>query len=135
MAASRGVDELLAMAGLDPADGVQIVAANRVASVPFDPALPLLVLAAPTLPLAGGVVAGRHARTSPLAVLTALYPSAHPMRPLPGREERSLGQLTDAGNTTTLSPKFQLHNTALIIPRLNGIPWQEFINVNPIDLF
>lgn len=56
---SRGVDELLAAAAIDAADGVQVVAATRLTSVPFDPSLPLLVLrggpaAAPSLP-------GRHA--------------------------------------------------------------------------
>ena len=137
MAASRGVDELLAAAGLDPADGVQIVAANRMASVPFDPALPLLVLAAPALPLAGGVVPGRHARTSPLAVLAALYPPAHPMRRLPGREQRSLDQLTDAELAShdwlvpALAPLDNLaspHGMAAISARLrapDGCPWDR----------
>ena len=39
--ASRSVDELLAQAALDPANGVQVVAADRLASAAFDPGLPL----------------------------------------------------------------------------------------------
>ncbi len=55
--ASRGVDKLLAAAGIDAADGVQLVAASRLSSVPFDPSLPLLILrggppATPPLPVA-----------------------------------------------------------------------------------
>ncbi len=42
---AAGLDRLLVAAGIDPASGVQAVAAERLASVPFDPALPLLVLA------------------------------------------------------------------------------------------
>jgi len=137
MASSRGVDELLATAGLDAADGVQIVAANRMASVPFDPALPLLVLAAPALPPAGGVVPGRHARTSPLAVLAALYPPGHPLRRLPGTEERSLDQLTDTELAShdwlvpALAPLDNLaspHGMAAISARLrapDGCPWDR----------
>ncbi len=84
MASSRrSVDQLLAGADLDPAAGVSIVAADRLASVAFDPTLPLLVLpatgdAAPPLP-------GRHARSDALGVLAALYPPGHPVRSL-GRE-------------------------------------------------
>lgn len=137
MVSSRGVDELLAAAGLDPAEGVQIVSLSRMAAVPFDPALPLLVLAAPELPLAGGVMPGRHARTDPLAVLVALYPPAHRLQRLPGREERALDQLTDAELAShdwlvpALAPLDNLaspHGMAAISARLrapDGCPWDR----------
>src|SRR6185503_6795980 len=41
---TRGVDRLLAAAGLDPALGVQVVSGRRLASIPFDPSLPLVLL-------------------------------------------------------------------------------------------
>ena len=66
----RSVDALLADAGLDPAAGVQVVAASRVPAVAFDPSLPLLVLAGGVAP--DGVLPGRHARSGPAAVLRAL---------------------------------------------------------------
>ena len=77
---SRRIDDLLARAGLDPADGVQIVAADRLPAVAFDPSFPLLVLSGgsdrdPTLP-------GRHSRRGPRAVLSALYPPSHGLRRL-----------------------------------------------------
>ena len=43
--AARQLDALLAAAGIDPADGVQVAGVDRLAGVPFDPALPLIVLA------------------------------------------------------------------------------------------
>src|SRR5262245_34476132 len=83
----RSLDALLAAAGIDPGDGVQAARADRLASVPFDPSLPLIVLAAepatdadPATPV---VLPGRHARRTPLELLRALYPAAHELRPLP----------------------------------------------------
>src|SRR6266487_3509847 len=79
VAASGSIDRLLAAAGLDPADGVQVVALDRVTSIPFDPGIALILLAAP-----GGsanraapetpILPGRHARSTPHRVLTSLYP-------------------------------------------------------------
>jgi len=46
-ATSSGIDRLLAAAGVDPADGVQAVAAARLAAIAFDPSLPLVLLAGP----------------------------------------------------------------------------------------
>ena len=45
-AAPRGIDELLERAGLAAAEGVQVVGGHRLASVAFDPSLPLIVLRA-----------------------------------------------------------------------------------------
>ena len=85
---SRTVDALLAAAGLDAADGVQIVAATRLSSVAFDPSMPLLVLRGG--PPAGDPLPGRHARRGAMASLAALYPPSHAMRPLPEGAERAL---------------------------------------------
>jgi tetrapyrrole methylase family protein/MazG family protein len=97
MAGSR-VDELLAAAGIDPGDGVQLVAADRLASVAFDPSLPLIVLSSEhaNSGAAGSVLPGRHARSGPREVLAALYPHHHPVRVLPSGEERQLDDLTEA---------------------------------------
>ncbi|HEX5040653.1 MAG TPA: nucleoside triphosphate pyrophosphohydrolase [Candidatus Limnocylindria bacterium] len=71
---ARGVDELLAAAGLDPASGIQVVAAARLPSVAFDPSLPLLILRGGE---PGATLPGRHAHVGALGVLRALYPPAH----------------------------------------------------------
>src|SRR5918996_530303 len=94
---SRGIDELLARAGLDPADGVQVVAAGRLPAVAFDPSLPLLILSSGSA--ADGTLPGRHARSGPRAVLAALYPPSH-----------ALTRLSD-GATVTLEA---LDDTALV---------------------
>ena len=91
----RGIDGLLEVAGIDPGAGVQIVAADRLPSVAFDPSLPLVVLAstadaAPSLP-------GRHARTGAHAVLRALYPAAHALLRLSDRSPVALDALDEDG--------------------------------------
>jgi tetrapyrrole methylase family protein/MazG family protein len=137
--AAGGVDALLAAAGIDPADGVQIVAANRLASVPFDPSLPLLVLGDAARPAgaAPSVLAGRHARSSPREVLLALYPHAHPLRRLADGSELLLGSLADAQLAgadwlvPALPPLDNLaspHGMAAISARLratDGCPWDR----------
>ena len=137
MPASRGVDELLAAAGLDPAAGVQIVALDRMAAVAFDPSIPLLLLASPDTAAPEGVLPGRHARKSPLAVLVALYPPAHLLRGLSGGEERALDRLTDAelASRSWLVPALapldnfaSPHGMAAISARLrapDGCPWDR----------
>lgn len=129
------IDTLLAAAGLDPADGVQVVAAGRVASVAVDPALPLILLAggpadAPNLP-------GRHARSGPRAVLAGLYPPEHSLRRLPGDERVRLGELDEPDLLASdwlvpaLEPEANLaspHGIAAISARLrapDGCPWDR----------
>ena len=136
--ARRGLDGLLAAAGLDPADGVQAVSADRLAAAPFDPSLPLLILAAapdpgeaaPTLP-------GRHVRSGPQSVLAALYPHGHPIQPLPGGDPTTIDAVDDAmlrsGDwlVPALSPEDNLaspHGMAAISARLrapDGCPWDR----------
>jgi len=92
---SPGVDRLLAAAGVDPAAGVQVVAASALASVAFDPSLPLLLLAGPAPEPEGPVLPGRHARSGPHAVLVALYPHGHLLRALPDGPSRAIADLSD----------------------------------------
>ena len=68
--ARRGLDLLLAAAGLDPAAGVQAVSSDRLAAIPFDPGLPLLILAADPGqdPIVAGTLPGRHVRSGPQAL-------------------------------------------------------------------
>jgi tetrapyrrole methylase family protein/MazG family protein len=137
--AARSVDPLLEAAGLDPAGGVQLVSADRLAAAPFDPGLPLLVLAAPgeaeTAP--GPSLPGRHARHGPHAVLAALYPADHLLRELPAGREQAVRELDDdalrasdwlvpalAAEDNVASP----HGMAAISARLrapDGCPWDR----------
>ena len=133
-----GLDALLSAAGLDPSDGVQAVAVDRLASVPFDPGLPLILLPADTAPRDGpGTLPGRHARRSPLEVLLALYPQAHAIRQLPEGQTRTLEGLDDATLAASswlvpaLPPLDNLaspHGMAAISARLrapDGCPWDR----------
>ncbi len=135
----RSVDRLLAAANLDPRSGIQVVAADRLAAVPFDPGLPLLILSAPpaTSFSAKESLPGRHARRGPVAVLTALYPAGHLLRPLPDGVPRAVETLDDtallaadwlvpplAAEDNLASP----HGMAAISARLrapDGCPWDR----------
>lgn len=87
---------LLERAGLDPADGLQVVALDRLASRPFDAGMALLLL-----PPAGGApqpddpyaaLPGRHAYgTDPLDLLRRLYPHDHAVLGVDG--ETSVGDI------------------------------------------
>ncbi len=134
-AAPRGIDDLLAAAGLAAADGVQIVATARLASVPFDPGLPLLALrggaeTADPLP-------GRHARRGPHAILSALYPAEHAVRSLADGGSVALSALDDErlASADWLVPALEPvdniaspHGMAAISARLrapDGCPWDR----------
>ncbi|HYM52224.1 MAG TPA: nucleoside triphosphate pyrophosphohydrolase, partial [Candidatus Dormibacteraeota bacterium] len=138
MTAARRVDALLAAAGIDPADGVQVVGADRLASIPFDPALPLVILATRSDANASpSVLPGRHARSTARDVLLALYPHDHPVRPLPDGEPRPLDGLGDAdlAGGDWLVPALPAldnlaspHGMAAISARLraaDGCPWDR----------
>jgi tetrapyrrole methylase family protein/MazG family protein len=137
---ARSVDPLLEAAGLDPASGVQVVSVDRLAATPFDPGLPLIILAAsgdaePAPPMPS--VPGRHARHGPAAVLAALYPADHRLRALPDGPEHTVGSLDDAifGGADwlvpALAPEANLaspHGMAAISARLrapDGCPWDR----------
>lgn len=137
--ARRGLDLLLAAAGLDPAAGIQAVSADRLAAIPFDPSLPLLILAADPEQerIVAGTLPGRHVRSGPQAVLAALYPHGHLMRPLPAGEPTAVDAVDDAtlraGDwlVPPLPPADNLaspHGMAAISARLrapDGCPWDR----------
>jgi tetrapyrrole methylase family protein/MazG family protein len=139
--AARQLDALLAAAGIDPADGVQVASADRLAAVPFDPSLALIVLAAPDrsaeVEAVQPVLPGRHARHSALELLRALYPPGYVLRRLPDGERRHLDSVTEddlAGGDwllPALAPLDNLaspHGMAAISARLrahDGCPWDR----------
>jgi len=132
---ARSVDALLAAAGIDPGDGVQVVGVARLAAVPFDPGLPLVLLAGE--PGGTEVLPGRHARRTPHDVLAALYPHDHRLRELPSGAERSVEALTeeDLAEHDWLVPPLAAvdnlaspHGMAAISARLrapDGCPWDR----------
>jgi tetrapyrrole methylase family protein/MazG family protein len=132
----RGVDALLADVRMDAEAGITVVAADRLASVAFDPSLPLLVLRSPA-PADGAPLPGRHARDTAHAVLRALYPAAHPIRRVATGEELPLEGLSDellAGDdwlVPALPPLDNLaspYGLAAISARLrapDGCPWDR----------
>jgi tetrapyrrole methylase family protein / MazG family protein len=134
---SRRIDGLLAEAGLDPALGVQLVSGRRLASIAFDPSLPLVLLAEPAAGEAPPVLPGRHAHTGSREVLLSLYPHDHPLQPLPDGTRRSLESLTDEelGGADWLVPALGAldnlaspHGMAAISARLrapDGCPWDR----------
>jgi len=135
--ATRGVDRLLADAGLNPADGVQVVGGDRLAAVAFDPSLPLLLLADGRTASPPATLPGRHARSGARAVLSSLYPPSHQLLRLPDRTEHALESLDDAALAThdwlvpALDPIENLaspHGMAAISARLrapDGCPWDR----------
>ena len=101
------LDALLAEArlrwGLDPADGVAVVPAERLIAVPLEPSRPALLVplavlraappAEPPVPLPGRHgPAGRDA----LAVLRRLYPADHPVGRFGAAEATTVGALVEA---------------------------------------
>jgi tetrapyrrole methylase family protein/MazG family protein len=137
VATSRGVDGLLVAAGLDPALGVQLVSGRRLASIAFDPSLPLVLLAEPPLGEEPATLPGRHAHAGPLATLASLYPADHQLQPLPGGTPRPLSELSDeelgAGDwlvppLAALDNLASPHGMAAISARLrapDGCPWDR----------
>jgi len=129
--------ELIDAAGIDPAAGLQVVDAARLASVPFDPGLPLLILPAEDGAASEGRLPGRHARAGTLAVLGRLYPTGHSARRLPDGDERRVASLTandlagSAWLVGALDPIENIaspHGMAAISARLrapDGCPWDR----------
>lgn len=138
MAASAGVDGLLAAAGLDPGHGVQLVAGARLQAVAFDPSLPLILIGTSDVSdPAPSALPGRHARAGAREVLLSLYPPAHLLQPLPTGAPRAIEALTDAEIAAgdwlvpALDPLDNLaspHGMAAISARLravDGCPWDR----------
>ncbi len=75
---------LLERAGIDPADGLQLIALDRLVARPFDAGMPLVVLpptgVEPDPDDAYFTLPGRHGHgTDPVSLLHRLYPAAHPV--------------------------------------------------------
>jgi tetrapyrrole methylase family protein/MazG family protein len=129
------LDALVAAARLDPAIGLQVVAVDRLAGMPFDPGAPLLILAGTAT--AVEPLPGRHARRGPIGILRALYPATHRLVRLPESEGRNLEDLDDdvlassAWLVPALDPVDNLaspHGMAAISARLrapDGCPWDR----------
>ena len=136
---ARQLDALLAAAGIDPAEGIQVASIDRLVALPFDPGLPLIVLASSGRDdeLQPAVLPGRHARRTPLELLRALYPHGHILRPLPNGEARGLETMTEAELASgawlvpAVAPLDNLaspHGMAAISARLrapDGCPWDR----------
>ena len=137
-AALSRIDGLLAAAGLDPTMGVQLVAGSRLASVAFDPSMPMILLGSssasatpdPELP-------GRHAHHGARAVLIAMYPAGHELRSLPDGVTRPIEGIADeeivAGDwlvpaLPAVENLASPHGMAAISARLratDGCPWDR----------
>ncbi len=129
--------ELIDAAGIDPAAGLQVVDAARLASVPFDPGLPLLILPAEDAASPDGELPGRHARAGTLAVLGRLYPAGHAARRLADGGERPVASLTGTdlaasawlvGAVDPVENIASPHGMAAISARLrapDGCPWDR----------
>ena len=83
---------LVERADLDPAAGLQVVDASRLAATPTDPTVPLIVLRAPGREEAPPLP-GRHARRSAIEVLGTIYPRGHAARSLSDAATVALGDL------------------------------------------
>jgi tetrapyrrole methylase family protein/MazG family protein len=126
---------LIDAAGIDPAAGLQIVDAARLAAVPWDPGLPLLILPARAEPLA--VLPGRHVAGQGAIPLARLYPESHPARSLVDGTQRPAASLSSddlaagAWLIGALDPVDNIgspHGMAAISARLrapDGCPWDR----------
>src|SRR5512140_1604995 len=132
------LDALLAEArlrwGLDPADGLAVVAAERLIAVPVEPSLPLVILPAARL-LAGWPEAGRDLPVAPaplpgrhgprgadaLEVLRRLYPADHAVGRFGRPEATTIGELggDDLTFALYLAPIAPVADTASPW----GMPW------------
>ena len=112
------LDDLMAAAGVDPRSGVQVVAADHLVSIPFDPGLPLVILRAgeDAPPLAAtkrqpsvdagsaadrgasqaAALPGRHREHGIARLLARLYPGAHLARRIADGSQVPIDALTDA---------------------------------------
>ena len=129
--ASRVLAEAIDGWDVDPADGLQIVSAGRLATTAVEPTIALMVVpaaeataTAPPHPLerqAMAVLPGRHARPpDPRAILGVLYAADHPVRRIDG-STTSVGELTaeDLRSPLLLPPAAPLE--ALASP--HALPW------------
>jgi tetrapyrrole methylase family protein / MazG family protein len=91
------IDELDRRFGVRPADGLQIMSADALSRLPFDPGISVLVIPKIDGDDAAGevVLPGRQAHgADPAALLRALYPADHPIGGLDGAADLRLGDAT-----------------------------------------
>jgi MazG family protein len=99
------LDALLAEArlrwGLDPADGVAVVPAERLVGLPLEPTrpvviVPLAVLRVPRPAVPPTALPGRHGPggDDPIAVLRRLYPPHHPVGRFGAPDDTTVGELS-----------------------------------------
>lgn len=79
-----GFNEVLERAGVDPAEGLQVIALDRLPSRPFDAGMALVVLPSSGAARQPGdayrALPGRHGHgEDPVALLQRFYPATHPV--------------------------------------------------------
>jgi MazG family protein len=150
-APASALDDLLAAAGVDPSSGVQVVAADRLTSIPFDPGIPLVLLRgridAPAPKAAVDsvdedsaeipILPGRHRERGATRLLSRLYPGEHRARRIADGSEVPINALTEAALAADdwLVPALDAvenlgspHGMAAISARLrapDGCPWDR----------
>ena len=116
---------LLARAELDPAEGLQVIALDRLVARPFDAGMALVVLPPTGAPFDAGdpyaTLPGRHGHgTDPVSLLHRLYPPAHPV--LGAETDTTVAEVT--GDALASGP----HLLPALAPAANpasmfGLPW------------
>jgi tetrapyrrole methylase family protein / MazG family protein len=125
------LDALLAEArlrwGLDPSLGLSVVVAERLAALPIEPSVAVLVVPAARLRAEAptgepGVLPGRHGHgTDRVAVLQRLYPAAHPVGRFGNPDDLTVDELADGDldGPLYLAPVTPVADTASPW----GMPW------------
>ena len=154
--ADPAVLDLLARAGADPADGLQVVALDRLAGRPFDPGVALLLVPAGPVPPGRqpdastqvAVLPGRHGHgADPVALLQRLYPADHPVLGVTGDGTVGMADAASlAAGAAFLPPLADERNVggafalAWLVDRLrqpDGCPWdreQDHLTLRPFLL-
>lgn len=145
-----GLSDVLAVAGLGLADGLQLVPLDVLPDKPFDPGMALVVLPAVGVGDASAGLAGRHGHGDDgVALLRRLYPPSHPVITTASRSTvESLDPAAGSAPPTpfVLPPLDALANTASpfglawLVARLrapDGCPWdreQDHLTLRPFLL-
>ncbi len=130
--------------GLDPADGLQIVAAERLLASPIEASRPVLIVPLTVL-RAGGATAGPveslpgragPASADPLGLLRRLYPADHPVGRFGAADGATVGSLDEDGLRTPcylapVAPELALAGPWAMpwisarLRRPDGCPWDR----------
>ncbi len=134
------VAALLERAGVDPAEGLQVIALDRLVARPFDAGMALLVLppigSAPEADDPFVLLPGRHGHgADPVALLRRFYPASHPL--LSNANDTTVGEVDAAAMAATphLLPPLEAaanpagaFGLAWLVHRLrqpDGCPWDR----------